>query len=385
MDIRLARNEDLDNIKDIWDYCFGDGESFVNYYFNNKYKPENTVIVEEDGEIISSLQLNQYKINLNNKVYDTSYVVGVSTYPQARGKGFMKNVMEFSLNEMYKRNQLVSILMPIDYRLYRKYGYEHCYDQIEYKLAVENLKDFKILGDFKKINDKHINYMIDIYNEFSKNLNGETNRDKDYYETLFKEVKCENGYMYIHEADGYEGYIIYFINGDTMFVREIAYKNIDSVKSMLKFIYNHNTQCKKITIMSPVNDSIRYILPNLKTNEVNIKPFMMGRIINLENYLKSLDVNSDNSERIVIKVVDNQIQANNGCFEINIKDKKVKVNKVEKEADITLSINYMSQLVFSYLTLDEVLFLKNVKVNSQTYDVLNKIFNKKDNYINEYV
>ena len=47
----------------------------------------NTIVVEEDGEIVSSLQLNQYKIKLNNKVYDTSYVVGVSTFPEARGEG----------------------------------------------------------------------------------------------------------------------------------------------------------------------------------------------------------------------------------------------------------------------------------------------------------
>ncbi|MFR3072038.1 MAG: GNAT family N-acetyltransferase, partial [Paeniclostridium sp.] len=75
-----------------------------------------------------------------------------------------------------------------------------------------------------------------------------------------------------------------------MFIREICYKNISSLKSMLKFIYNHNTQCKKVTIMSPVIDSIRYILPNLKTSEINIKPFMMGRVINLEKFLNTLSI-----------------------------------------------------------------------------------------------
>ena len=34
-----------------------------------------------------------------------------------------------------------------------------------------------------------------------------------------------------------------------MFVRELYYKNLDSSKSNVKFIYNHNTQCKKVTIM----------------------------------------------------------------------------------------------------------------------------------------
>ena len=126
MNMRYAKEEEIDDIKEIWNYCFNDEESFVNYYFNNKYDNNNTIVACEDKDIVSSLQLNQYKIKLDGKEYETSYVVGVSTFPQVRGRGYMKKIMEYSLNELYKRNQLVSILMPIDYRLYRKYGYEHC-------------------------------------------------------------------------------------------------------------------------------------------------------------------------------------------------------------------------------------------------------------------
>ncbi len=388
MNIRYAIEKDLEHIKDIWNYCFGDEEGFVNYYFDNKYKPENTILIEENDELMSSLQLNQYKINLNNKIYDTSYVVGVSTYPNARGKGYMKDMMGFALNELYKKDQLISLLMPIDYRLYKKYGYEHCYDQIEYKLNIEELKQFKIVGDFEKITNNHINYMMDIYNEFLLNTNGHVVRDKNYYENLFKEIKCENGHMYIHKEENYEGYIIYFIMEDTMFIREICYKNINSLKSMLKFIYNHNTQCKKVTIMSPVIDSIRYILPNLKTSEINIKPFMMGRVINLEKFLNTLSIECNDLDGVYIEIIDNQIKENNNVFEIRVKDNEVKAIKSNKKADIGLSINYISQLAFSYIDIEKVLFLENItktKENTKAINLLKSIFSKKENYINEYV
>ena len=115
MHIRFAKEDEKDYIREIWDYCFNDSPKFTDFYFDNKYDKENTLVVEEDGEIVSSLQLNQYNIKLNDKLYDTSYVVGVSTFPHVRGKGYMKNIMEKTLKELYKRNQLVSILMPIDY------------------------------------------------------------------------------------------------------------------------------------------------------------------------------------------------------------------------------------------------------------------------------
>lgn len=388
MDIRYAKDGDLENIKDIWNYCFGDGEAFVDYYFNNKYKAKNTILIEEDGDLMSSLQLNQYKIKLNNNTYDTSYIVGVSTYPDARGKGYMKDMMDFSLNELYKKGQLVSLLMPIDYRLYRKYGYEHCYDQIEYKLDINDLKQFKINGDFEKVKDTNIKDMINIYNDFLIKNNGYVVRDENYYNNLFKEIKCENGHMYIHKDENYDGYIIYFIMEDTMFVREICYKNINALNSMLKFIFNHNTQCKKVTIMSSITDSIRYILPNLKTSEVNINPFMMGRIINIQGFIDSLKIKCNNLDEAYIGVVDNQIEQNNKVFKLKVEDNKVSAQETSERADITLSINNISQLAFSYITLDQVLFLNNIeknKKNKKAIDLLSGIFNKSNNYINEYV
>lgn len=388
MKIRYAKEKDTKTIKEIWKYCFNDTPVFMDYYFKHKYSRGNTVVVNEDDEIVSSLQLNQYKINLNNKVYDTSYVVGVSTFPEVRGRGYMKHIMEFTLEELYKKGQLVSILMPIDYRLYRRYGYEHCYDQLEYNIDINDLGKLKISGRMHKVNDSHIGSLIDIHNEFLKNVNGNVLRDEEYYKVLFEEIKSEGGHIYIHEDKGYEGYIIYFLNGENMFVRELYYKNMNSLKSMMKFIYNHNTQLKTVTITSPLDDKIRFTLENPKTTDVKIKPFMMGRIINLKGYLESLDVPKELNASINICIEDNFINENDGVFKIEIRDGKVLVNKVERKSDISFNINTFTQLAFSYIDIEEALFLNNIcidDIKQDVIDLLKSIFTKKVNYINEYV
>ncbi|HGM3391379.1 TPA: enhanced intracellular survival protein Eis, partial [Clostridioides difficile] len=234
MEIRYAKEEDIESIKEIWSYCFNDTESFMKYYFNDKYKSENTVVALDEGKIISSLQLNQYKLLLNNKVYNTSYVVGVSTLPEGRGTGYMSKVIKFTLNELYKKGQLVSILMPIDYRLYRRFGYEHCYDQIEYTINTDDLKNFKSSGKMIKSNLSQIDDLIRIDRAFLNEVNGNVLKDEHYYKNLFKEIQSEDGFLYIHEGNEKDGYIVYFINEDKMFVRELFYKNIDALKSMLK-------------------------------------------------------------------------------------------------------------------------------------------------------
>ncbi|WFD11562.1 GNAT family N-acetyltransferase [Tepidibacter hydrothermalis] len=381
MKIRFAQEEDLQKIKNMWEYCFGDTEMFMNYYFDHKYKCENTLVVEDGSSVISSLQLNQYKIKINNNIYDTSYVVGVSTLPEARGVGAMKDLMSTMLNELYNKKQVVSILMPIDYRLYRRFGYEHCYDQMNYEIDMELLKDFRSKGVFKKASNKDIDFIINIYDCFLKDKNGYVKRDKNYYDNLFKEIESESGYVYIHEnKELMDGYIIYFKMDDTMFVREIAYKNIDALKSILKFIYNHNTQFKKVSINSIIDDKIKLIIPALKKIDMNIKPFMMGRVINVENFIKDLNIKEDINLKLRVK--DEFIDQNNKTFLINNKG----IVFTDEKEDVSIDINTFSQLAFSYIDVDEAVFLGNIDMKDTSYiDNLKKMFNKKTNYINEYV
>ena len=388
MKMRYAREDEIDSIKEIWNYCFNDEDTFVDYYFNHKYKNHNTIVACEDNDIVSSLQLNQYKINLDNKVYDTSYIVGVSTFPQVRGRGYMRNIMDFSLNELYKKGQLISILMPIDYRLYRKYGYEHCYDQLEYNINIDDLKNFNLNGRLYKASEKNIDDLININNIFLEDVNGNTVRDKDYYINLFREVKSEGGHVYVYKDRSYKGYIIYFLNGENMFVRELFYKDLDSLKSILKFIYNHNTQCKTVTISAPVNDKIKFVLENPKTTDIKIKPFMMGRVINVEKYLNGLQAEESIDISANIFIEDKFIKENNGVFNIEIKNKKVKAKKIRGNYSLSLSINSFTQLAFSYIDIKDIIVLNNIDRNDKNKDaiqLLKVLFKKKENYINEYV
>ncbi len=394
MEIRYAKEEEIESIKDIWSYCFNDTESFMKYYFNDKYKSENTVVALDEGKIISSLQLNQYKLLLNSKVYNTSYVVGVSTLPEGRGAGYMNKVMKFTLNELYKKGQLVSILMPIDYRLYRRFGYEHCYDQIEYTINTDDLKNFKSSGKMIKSNLSQIDDLIQIDRTFLNEVNGNVLKDEHYYENLFKEIQSEDGFLYIHEGNEKDGYIVYFLQEDKMFVRELFYKNIDALKSMLKFIYNHNTQCKIVTISTPTIDKIRFILDNPKDSDIKIKPFMMGRVINVKKFIEDIDIEKDINSSFNLLIEDKFIDENNGLFNISIQNKKVSVEQLDKKGaekpqedfDIKLDINTLTQLSFSYIDVNEAIFLNDIKdVSEETLETLNCIFSKKNNYINEYI
>lgn len=391
MNIRYAKPIDKDQVVSVWNYCFEDGEDFVKYYFENVYDENNTIIIEENDEVLSALQLNKYTIDLRDNKYDVSYVVGVSSKPEVRGLGYMKHLMAYTLEELYKNGEIVSLLMAIDYRLYKRYGFDHCYDQIQYNLRTDELLGFRLSSKLRKATFEDAETLSRIYTKAMESLNGYAVRDEVYFNRFMKEVSSESGYIYIDEENN--SYIAYYIQGDTFFVRELIYNNISSLKSMLAYIYNHNTQCKKTVINAPVDDKIKLIIANLKTCEIKLIPFMAGRVINFEKYIESLnscniDTQKINNESIKIKVIDKYIKQNNSVFKISVCDNKIKIQRVEEDYDIELDINSITQLAFSYLNTDEIFMLNEIDesslINTQK-ELLNALFEKRINYIDELV
>lgn len=391
MNIRYAKPIDKEQVVSVWNYCFEDGEDFVKYYFENVYDENNTIIIEENDEVLSALQLNKYTIDLRDNKYDVSYVVGVSSKPEVRGLGYMKHLMTYTLEELYKNGEIVSLLMAIDYRLYKRYGFDHCYDQIQYNLRTDELLGFRLSSKLRKATFEDAETLSRIYTKAMESLNGYAVRDKAYFNRFIKEVSSESGYIYIDEENN--SYIAYYIQGDTFFVRELIYNNISSLKSMLAYIYNHNTQCKKTVINAPVDDKIKLIIANLKTCEIKLIPFMAGRVINFEKYIESLnscniDTQKINNKYIKIKVIDKYIKQNNSVFKISVCDNKIKIQRVEEDYDIELDINSITQLAFSYLNTEEIFMLNEIDesglINTQK-ELLNALFEKRINYIDELV
>ena len=391
MNIRYAKPIDKEQVVSVWNYCFEDGEDFVKYYFENVYDENNTIIIEENDEVLSALQLNKYTIDLRDNKYDVSYVVGVSSKPEVRGLGYMKHLMSYTLEELYKNGEIVSLLMAIDYRLYKRYGFDHCYDQIQYNLRTDELLGFRLSSKLRKATFEDAETLSRIYTKAMESLNGYAVRDEVYFNRFIKEVSSESGYIYIDEENN--SYIAYYIQGDTFFVRELIYNNISSLKSMLAYIYNHNTQCKKTVINAPVDDKIKLIIANLKTCEIKLIPFMAGRVINFEKYIESLnscniDTQKINNKYIKIKVIDKYIKQNNSVFKISVCDNKIKIQRVEEDYDIELDINSITQLAFSYLNTDEIFMLNEIDesglINTQK-ELLNALFEKRINYIDELV
>ena len=125
MDFRIATSQDTPQVEALWAYCFEPKEDpFFQYYFSNCYEPENTVVGIQEGQLLSTVHLRQYNINVRGAILPTSYMVGVATHPAARRGGVGGALLLHSLEELRRRGQGITILMPSKAGFYQQYGWD---------------------------------------------------------------------------------------------------------------------------------------------------------------------------------------------------------------------------------------------------------------------
>ena len=76
---------------------------------------------------------------------------------------------------------------------------------------------------------------------------------------------------------------------------------------------------------------------------------------------------------------------NNKIFKIHLNNNKLNVESGDYIPDVEFNINTITQLAFSYINGKEAYLLNDLKENKKVIDLLDLIFTKKDNYINEFV
>ncbi len=386
---RIALEKDLIKVKKLWEYCFDDSDSFNNYYFNNRYCSQNTVVIPQANseKLLAALQLNQYQLSFKGLIIPVSYIIGISTLPEQRGSGLMKKLLCYTLQEIYNRNQSFAIIMAIDSRLYKKYQFSFISDMSTYHLKTENCRSEKNEFNLEKADQSHCHDLALLYNRAHRQHGLFLNRDSDYFRELLAELASENLHLYLvknNNSGHYTGYLIYSLTESSMIIREWCYLNKPTLYRMLNYIYQHNMQVENVEITAAEDDYIKHIVPINKKTDIRMLPFMMGRIINVERFFDSYKTNAKQDFTILIN--DRYLLQNNGTFHIKPEGNKLVAKKTNKKCQAECDIATLTQLACGYLSVSQACQMDILKIyDKKVLTALNEVFVGVVNYINEFI
>lgn len=386
MEIRYGNDNDKIKAKYIWKECFTDSENEVDFYFNELYEKENFLLLEDDEKNIrASLYENPYEIVINDEKVSSFYIVAVAVSPQYRGRGYMGDLIRYSMKNARRKGLDFIFLSPINTEMYKKYGFGYMSSLEKYSIAMKDIPFERIerTYEIKKVSDEKNLYgdLIEIYKGKMKGSFAYLARDENYYRRALKEIENENGDIYIFYLENKPvGYVSLYKGEGSIEAKEFFGIDKKVIESMYAFIKTYKEYYSKLTITAPVQSNMNFYTYNQVSMKKSELPFIMGRILNIENMLKKLHIKG---VEVKISVIDKVIEENNGVYEIAVDGGIIK--KIEIENDVEIDISDLNQLIFGYFSLEEMLELERVKINNVgKIEEIKKVFPKKKVYIQEY-
>lgn len=155
-----------DDIRRIWSECFNDSPEYVDMYFSRVYDDADGMTLEKNGKIVSSLLLQRYSISFHGSELPVSYVAGAATRRNARGKGYMSELMVEALYASAERGDMLCTLIPAHDWLYFYYD-RFSFSTVFYVDAQRftSFHTFPVSGSYKVVDDP---YAPEVYRAFER-------------------------------------------------------------------------------------------------------------------------------------------------------------------------------------------------------------------------
>lgn len=355
LEYRIIKENELDDAIKLSEYSFKYVLKGEEREKRAEFMNDHTIIgVFDENKMIAKTHVIPLSLMIKREIYDMGGIYGVATYPEYRRKGIVNELMDMSLKLMNEKGDLVSYLHPFDIGFYRKYGWELISNLKKTTVeAIDFSYDKTVEGrvirpkGFERLPD-----MNEIYLEYIKKYNGMMARPEKWW----MENKYEDNYspaIYYDENNIPKGYMFYKINEDVMEISEYIYLDEKSRKGLFNFISNHDSMVKRAEIIT-TDDEPMYFLFDNPVVKTEILPYFMGRIVNLERFLKKYLKDSKSTQKITLWIVDESAPWNQGKYEINREEiqfskySEIPFKEIDFEKELLIDIGTITALLLGF-------------------------------------
>lgn len=302
--------------------------------------------IMEGEDLAAKLHLIPFHIYIGKEKFKMGGVAGVATYPEYRRSGYVKELLQHSLQTMKKDGFTVSMLYPFAVTFYRKYGWELCANLLVCHLTKSDLVMKKqVNGTVKRFNkENHPEEVEKLYETFAERFSGMLVRNEKWWlQAVYEDLTLA---IYYDENKTAAGYMLYKIENYKMTVDEFVPLHNEARNGLWNFICQHDSMIKELEMTVSENEQLLYTLqePRVKTE---IKPYFMGRIVDVEQFLKQYELNWNNvQQEVILHITDSFAPWNN--VSVRLANYEIAIIEEPMDKGINLDINALSTILLGY-------------------------------------
>lgn len=392
MILRKLEQSEHDRTRRLWEEVFPeDTRAFLDYYYYIKTRDNQIYAVEEDGDICSMLQLNPYKVVVEDKEFSSAYVIAVATRAEYRRRGYMGALLRASLKDMYAQKFPFTFLMPAAEAIYTPYDFRYIYSQdigslirkgTDRMLCWQSTEGKGTEGEGTEetgsggscgiqYSDAGLWDAEELAGFFAENFAHEfqvcTVRDSAYYQTMILEQQSERGGVrLVREDDSLKGFYAY-AGEEGLEIREPLF--------LPGYEKEFRQSVRELAEQRGWQDQTEirvHACPAGFSSEK--KPLIMARIVCLGEFLAALKVPEEERVDCSFAVIDPLITENSRVWKVTSSEGETKLHVRETEdSEGVLPIAGLTELLFGRMTPEELETQEGVIMTGHLAGELSKI------------
>ena len=339
-----------------------------------------------DGEdLVSQFAVYPLKMNIHSAVYPIGFVTSVATYPEYAGLGLMGQLMKRSLAEMKAKGQTLSLLYPYSIPLYRKRGWEIVSDKMSYRIRDDQLpKNIAVPGYVRRVSWENTDFK-NLHTQFAQQTHGCLFRNHLAWEEYWRWDEDDTTVAIYYSADDRPlGYMVYLIKDDIMNIKELIYLNAEAHKGLRRYISAHQSMLDEVRGDNYFSEPIAFSLEDSDIKET-IRPYIMGRIVDVAGFLARYRCQVDLSGRITLQITDPLLEWNNTCFHLSIAGGRCTLTDERAPWQAAMSIGTLTTLLLGYKRAQDLAELEMLAGDQQAIEFLDRAIINKKPYISDYI
>ena len=293
-------------------------------------------------KLASMIVVYSMKVNVYDEIMDMGGITGVATYPEYTGRGLIHSLMKRALTYMHNQDMPISFLYPYSIPFYRKMGWEICSDKLSFTVKDTQLpKARPVDGMVERVSLDSEDYH-NVHSYFAVQRHGCLIRDSLSWEEYWRWDNKDHKPL---------GYVVYYIANEIFHIKEMVYLNIEANYGLWNYISAHFSMITQVQGDNYSGETMAYLFEDSEITET-ISPYIMGRIINVKDFLTDYPYQVTPEDfKIHFRVHDEMAPWNEGDYMVSWHDGETICEQVENNQSINvveLTVNTLTTMLMGY-------------------------------------